>query len=40
MIKRLDEYITKREKFKAQRESTLLNAKDFYKGRAIILIAF
>ena len=40
MIKRLDEYNTKREIFKAQRESTLLNAKDFYKGRTIILIAF
>ena len=40
MIKRLDEYNTKREKFKEQRESTLLNAKDFYKGGTIILIAF
>ena len=40
MIKRLDEYNTKKEKFKAQRESALLNAKDFYKGRTIILIAF
>ena len=32
--------VQKKEKFKAQRESTLLNAKEFYKGRRMILSAF
>ena len=40
MIIKLDEYNSKKEKFKAQIESTLLNAREFYKGRKMILIAF
>ena len=40
MIKRFDKHNPKKEKFKAQRESTLLNAREFYKGRKMILIAF
>ena len=40
MIRRLDEYKPKSEKFKAQKESTLLNAREFYKGRIMIPIAF
>ena len=40
MIRKLDEYDLEKETFRAQRESTLLNAKEFYKGRKMILIAF
>ena len=39
-IRKLDEYNTKKEKLKAQRKCTLLNANEFYKGRKMILIAF
>ena len=40
MIRRLDEYKPRNEKFKAQKERTLLNAREFYKGRIMIPIAF
>ena len=39
-IKALENYNPKSEKYKTQRTSTLLNAKEFYKGRKMILIAF
>ena len=40
MIRKLDEYDLEKEKFRAQRESTLLNGKEFYKGRKMILTVF
>ena len=40
IIVKLDYYSPKKEKFKVQRESTLLNAREFYKGRRMILAAF
>ena len=40
MIKKLDEYNPKKEKFRAQREITFFNAKQIYKGTNMILIAF
>ena len=40
MIKNLDEYNPEKEKIKVQKESTLFSAKEFYKGRRMILIAF
>ena len=39
-IKRLKDYNKKKEKFKKQKENTLHNAREFYKGRKMILIAF
>ena len=40
MIIGLEYYNPKREKFKTQKESVLLTAREFYKGRKMILIAF
>ena len=40
MIIKLDYYSPKKEKYEAQRESILLNSRELYKGRKIILIAF
>ena len=40
VIRRLDEYNPKKGKFKAQREITLLNAREFDKGGKMILIVF
>ena len=40
MIAKLEYYNPKKEKFKTRKESVLLNATEFYKGRKIILIAF
>ena len=39
-ITRLYYYSPKKEKYKTQRESALLHAREFYKGRKMILIAF
>ena len=39
-ITRLYYYSPQKEKYKTLRESTLLNAREFYKGRKIILIEF
>ena len=40
MIVKLDYYNPKKEEFKTQKESVLLNAREFCKGRKMILIAF
>ena len=40
MIKRLENYNPCSEKYKTQKTSTLLNGKEFYKGRKMILIVF
>ena len=40
MIAKLNYYNPKKEKFKPEKESTLLNAREFYKGRRMILIVF
>ena len=40
MIVKLDYYNPKQKKFKTQKESVLRIAKEFYKGRNMILIAF
>ena len=40
MIIKLDYYSPKKEKYESQRESTLVNARGFYKGRKMILTAF
>ena len=39
-IDKLEDYNPKKEKIKTQRDDVLLNAKEFYKGRKMILIAF
>ena len=39
-IIRVEYYNAKKEKFKTQKESVLPNAREFYKGRKMILIAF
>ena len=39
-IERLDDYKPKKEKIKTQKEIILFNAKEFYKGRKMILIEF
>ena len=39
-IRRLEDYNPKREKFRTQKENTLHNAREFYKGRKMILFAF
>ena len=36
-IKRLEDYCTKKEKFRTQKEDNLHNAREFYKGRKIFL---
>ena len=40
MIVKLDEYNRNKEKYKTQKTSTLLNAREFYKGRKMIFIEF
>ena len=40
MIRTLENYNGTSEKYKTEKTSTLLNAKQFYKGRKMILIAF
>ena len=40
MVIKLDEYNPSKEKCKTQKASTLLNAKEFYKRRKVIFIAF
>ena len=40
MITKLDYYSPKKEKHKTQGEKTPHNAREFYKGRKMILIAF
>ena len=40
MIKRLENYNPCSEKYKTQKTSTLLNGKEFYKGRKMIHIVF
>ena len=40
MIRKLENYNGTSEKYKTEKTSTLLNAKQFYKGREMILIAF
>ena len=40
MIKRLHNDNPNSEKYKTQKTGTLLNAKEFYNGRKMILIAF
>ena len=40
MIRTLENYNGTSEKYKTEKTSTLLNAKQFYKGREMILIAF
>ena len=40
MIRTLKNYNGTSEKYKTEKTSTLLNAKQFYKGREMILIAF
>ena len=39
-IKRLEDYYPKKEKFRTQKENTFHNAREFCKGRKMILIAF
>ena len=39
-MRRLQDYYPKKEKFRTQKENTLHNAKEFYKGRKMIFIAF
>ena len=39
-IRKLDDYKPSTEKYKSQKTSTLSNAREFYKGRKIIIIAF
>ena len=40
IIVKLDCYDSKKEKFKAHKESTLLNAREFYKGKRMIFNGF
>ena len=40
MIRRLENYNANKEKSKTQKTTRLLNEKEFYKGRKMILIAF
>ena len=40
MIRKLDDYNRKRKKIEVQRESSLLNAKELYKEKTMILVAF
>ena len=40
IIIRLEDYNPKKEKYKTQKTSTLLNAREFCKGRRMILIVF
>ena len=40
VITRLEDYNPKKEKYKTQKTSTFLNAREFYKGRKMIVIAF
>ena len=39
-IRRLEDYYPNNEKIRTQKENTLHNAREFYKGRKMILIAF
>ena len=40
MIRNLDNYNTNSEKYKTHKKNTLPNAREFYKERKMILIAF
>ena len=40
MLKKLEEYSPKEVKYKTQKTNTLLNAREFYKGRKMIITAF
>ena len=40
MIRSLKNYNPRRKKYKTQKTSTLLNTKELYKGRRMIVIAF
>ena len=40
MIERLEGYNPNSEKYKTKKTSTLFNAKEFYKGRKMVVIAF
>ena len=39
-VKRLENYYPKQEKSRTQKENTLHIAREFYKGRKMILVAF
>ena len=40
MIRSLENYNPNRGKYNIQKTNTLLNAREFYKGRKMIIIAF